>query len=219
MATTWRNSKSHYSGISTPTKALLYPYHRSVRQNTLRKQWYTAVMSSRSQSVTNLVGQLSSQLDHITFKDGTSFYWSPENKTISYISSQLDDHGGVWSLLHEVGHARLEHKTYSSDFELLSLEVAAWQNAQLLANELAIAIEEDHIQECLDTYRDWLHRRSTCPTCGTVGLQHSPIEYRCHNCTTTWKVSASRFCRPYRTKNTTSSNDPSAGTKKRSVFH
>lgn len=176
-------------------------------------------MSSRDQSVNNLLSYLSGELPEATFRAGTSFYWSPEKRVISYVRPQLDEQDGVWSLLHEAGHAQLGHKTYASDFELLSLEVEAWNTAKELGLELQIAIDEDHIQDCLDTYRDWLHRRSTCPTCGTVGLQHSPVEYRCHNCTTNWSVTASRFCRPYRRKNTSLVGATSSKAKQRSIFH
>lgn len=103
-----------------------------------------------------------------------------------------------WALLHEVSHALLGHQTYHTDVELLQLEVAAWARAEQLAADFDIHIEADHIQDCLDTYRDWLHGRSICPTCTTRSLQQSDHHYRCHNCHTSWRVSASRFCRPYR---------------------
>ena len=136
----------------------------------------------------------------ISFEEGSSFYWSPQKRTVVHNPYSLKEEICVWSLLHETAHAILGHETYRSDFELLALEVAAWDNAKKLGKELEIAINEEHIQDCLDTYRDWLHQRSTCPTCGSVGLQHDPREYRCHNCNTVWHVTSSRFCRPYRRK-------------------
>lgn len=109
----------------------------------------------------------------------------------------------VWSLLHETGHALLDHTSYKADFELLRLEVEAWERAKLLAADLDVAIDEDHIQDCLDTYRDWLFKRSICPQCNTKCLQQGDfVHYRCFNCHTVWRVSSSRFCRAYRsTKN------------------
>jgi hypothetical protein len=51
----------------------------------------------------------------------------------------------------------------------------------------------------LDTYRDWLYKRSICPTCTAKCLQQGDfVHYRCFNCHTTWRVTASRFCRAYR---------------------
>lgn len=176
-------------------------------------------MSSHDQSSSNLVNQLSAELRQIKFKAGRSFLWSPETKVVSYVVSDLNNDKGVWTLLHEAGHAQLAHKTYKTDFELLSLEVAAWQQAKLLGKRLNITINEDHIQDCLDTYRDWLHKRSTCPTCGTVGLQHTPSEYRCHNCLTNWQVTTSRFCRAYRRKNTSSDNSVTVNALLEPIFH
>ena len=178
-----------------------------------------AAMSLQDQSVNSLLKYLSSELSHIKFKAGRRFLWSPENGVVSYIAPELRTEQGIWTLLHETGHAQLAHKTYKTDFELLSLEVAAWQQAKLLGKELKITINEDHVQDCLDTYRDWLHKRSTCPTCGTVGLQHTPSEYRCHNCLTNWQVTASRFCRAYRRKSVPSDDKAGIDTMPELVFH
>ncbi len=143
-----------------------------------------------------LTAKLQKILPDIHFQQGESFYWSPQHKRITYILEN-NEHN-TWALLHEASHAILDHSTYNSDYELLHLEVAAWDEAKNLAKKYKISIDEDHIQDCLDTYRDWLHQRSTCPSCSTVCFQSSPNEYRCHNCYTVWRVSNSRFCRPYR---------------------
>ncbi len=160
-----------------------------------------AVIALEKQTMTiNLIEELSSLIPEIKFETGDSFYWSPEKLLITYNKNLINDKSGQWALFHEVAHAKLRHVNYSSDLGLLKLEVAAWDEAKVLANLFQISIDEDHIQDCLDTYRDWLYRRSSCPTCDIVCLQSSPTTYRCHNCNTTWSVSASRFCRPYRLK-------------------
>lgn len=154
--------------------------------------------TSLSKTMLKLLARLQADYTDIDFKKGDSFYWSPKNRTVTYaLVSTLPD-VSLWSLLHEVSHGILGHTQYKSDFELMQLEVAAWQHAQKLAKKYDIRINPDHIQDCLDTYRDWLHRRSTCPTCGTVSAQTDPKSYRCLNCKTIWHVSNSRFCRPYR---------------------
>jgi hypothetical protein len=134
----------------------------------------------------------------LKFTSGEKFYWSPETQEVFYKTD-----GGVekdeWALLHETGHALLGHTSYKTDVELLKMEIAAWEKAHELGKELNIIIDENHVQDCLDTYRDWLHARALCPTCKTRCLQkNSGHEYRCHNCHTSWKVTPSRFCRPYR---------------------
>ncbi len=132
----------------------------------------------------------------IKFQSGNAFYWSPKHKSITYKPDNSEE--SIWALLHETAHALLGHKDYDSDLELLLLEVAAWAKACEVARDLGVDINEEHIQDCLDTYRDWLHQRSTCPRCSVVSLQVSASEYGCHNCDARWRVSTSRFCRPYR---------------------
>jgi len=145
-----------------------------------------------------LLARLAADFPELTFRAGEAFCWSPGDKQIVYRIGISEENVGVWSLLHELGHATLDHSTYQSDFALLQLEVAAWEAARDLAATYGHQIDPDHIQDCLDTYRDWLHRRSTCPTCGNKSLQETARQYACFNCDTRWHVTASRFCRPYR---------------------
>jgi hypothetical protein len=149
-----------------------------------------------------LLVKLRGQFPKLRFTAGNQFCWSPETKEIFYKSSASGEKA-IWALLHETGHALLEHRSYQADFELLRLEVEAWERAKQLAADYDIDINEDHIQDCLDTYRDWLFKRSICPTCTTKSLQQGDfVHYRCFNCHAMWRVTASRFCRAYRsTKN------------------
>ena len=147
-----------------------------------------------------LLDQLRADYPRLGFELGETFFWSPKDDTITYRMESMRPELGTWSLLHEVGHADLGHRTYGSDFELVRLEMDAWQRARAIAKKYKIEIDPEHIQDCLDTYRDWLHKRSTCPACGIVSLQSDPRHYKCFNCRSSWQVSASRFCRPYRRK-------------------
>lgn len=156
--------------------------------------------SPKTLPTSKLLKDVQPLLNNVTLLAGETFLWSPKDKTVVYSPLKLAEQTGQWSLLHEIAHATLGHHTYDSDFELLQLEVAAWKEAKQLASSLQIEVDDNYIEDCLDTYRDWLHQRSTCPTCGSVGLQHGPREYRCHNCLSVWHVSSSRFCRPYRMK-------------------
>jgi hypothetical protein len=146
----------------------------------------------------DIINFIREMLPNIKLEQGEAFSWAPEKELITYKKNSLNELGSQWALLHEAAHAKNGHTTYSSDIELLKLEVEAWEEARTLADSLGIAIDEDHIQDCLDTYRDWLHNRSSCPGCGVVCIQTTSIQYSCHNCHTEWTVSASRFCRPYR---------------------
>jgi hypothetical protein len=147
----------------------------------------------------NLLLKLQVSFPRLHFRSSDQFCWSPETSEILYKAKARGRHA-TWALLHETGHALLNHKSYQADFELLRLEIEAWEKSKTIAKELKIAIDEDHIQDCLDTYREWLYKRSICPTCGTKCLQQEDfIHYRCFNCHTVWRVTASRFCRAYRT--------------------
>jgi hypothetical protein len=149
-----------------------------------------------------LIARLQAKYPALKFTPGKQFCWSPETGEIFYIP-RAKGPSADWSLLHESGHALLGHTNYRADLELLHLEVAAWDEACLVANELGIKIDKDHIQDCLDTYRDWLYNRSICPKCTAKCLQQGDfVHYRCHNCHKVWRVSNNLFGRSYRsTKN------------------
>ncbi len=143
-----------------------------------------------------IVNRLQGILPAVKFIPGKSLHWSPTEQTITFRASKTKHN--MWALLHEAGHAKLNHVTYNSDVELLLLEATAWNKAETLAKEFNEHIDPEYIQDCLDTYRDWLHQRSTCPRCGIVSFQESISNYRCYNCHKIWSVTASRLCRPYR---------------------
>ncbi len=147
----------------------------------------------------DLVSTLAATYPKLKFVAAESFYWCPETSEVFYDQNRGEDATAGWSLLHETSHALLGHSSYEADIELLHLEVAAWSHAVKIASMYGVAIDNDYIQDCLDTYRDWLYRRSVCPGCGTQCLQADETShYRCYNCHTRWHVSPSRFCRAYR---------------------
>jgi hypothetical protein len=156
------------------------------------------LLLKEEKAMQTLLKSLQTALPALRFSPGETFYWSPETKEVFYREdSNLER--DKWSLLHETGHAMLGHDSYNRDVVLLQLEMAAWDKALELAKKFGVKIDEEHIQDCLDTYRDWLHARSICPSCTTKCLQQPDNQhYRCHNCHTTWKVTPARFARPYR---------------------
>lgn len=159
----------------------------------------------------NIVSTLSANNPRVRFRRSDRFYWSPATNEVYYdISANLPD--GLWSLLHETGHALLGHCSYKADYELIRLEVAAWEEAKNIATGLGMTIDDDHIQDCIDTYRDWLNNRSICPRCSNRSLQQAELaEYRCFNCHKSWKVTPSRFCRAYRATKNATETDPIFG--------
>jgi hypothetical protein len=151
-----------------------------------------------------LLARLRADYPQLRFEPGTTFSWSPASSVITYPKVPRDHStvtAAAFSLLHETGHALLDHQRYALDYELLQLEAAAWERARTLAAAYDIALDDDHVQDCLDSYRDWLYRRSICPSCTTKALQlDGQTIYQCYNCRATWQVSGDRFCRPYRHK-------------------
>lgn len=139
----------------------------------------------------------------LKFKKTNNFMWSPQDKTIHYDPKKISTNIGKFSLLHEAGHALLKHKTYDHDIDLLKYEVDAWKKARLISKKLGMKIDENYIEDCLDSYRDWLKKRSTCPDCSFVNFQTSHLVYDCFNCGCSWKVSSSQICRIQRIKITT----------------
>jgi hypothetical protein len=146
-----------------------------------------------------LVANLQRDYPQLSLRTESSFYWSATTEQIFYdVRDQTIF--GKWSLLHEVGHALLSHNHFQLDLQLLQYELAAWEYAKTLGQRYELAAQEDYIQDCLDSYRDWLHKRATCPTCGTTSIQSdvSPQKYYCFNCHRQWQVGSSRLCRIYR---------------------
>jgi hypothetical protein len=134
----------------------------------------------------------------ISFAKGKRFSWSPIKKVVYYDPEQIHTQTGSLALLHEIGHAKLMHKNYSLDIELLNMEVAAWAEARKLAKKFDIDIDENHIEECLETYRLWLYKRSLCPECNNTTTQKDDRTYKCFLCSTTWEVAASKTTQPKR---------------------
>jgi hypothetical protein len=136
----------------------------------------------------------------INFEVGEKFLWNPHSKTIWYVEDDVLDTHGIWSLLHELGHAKLNHQSYRDDLELLMMEVSAWAEAKKIAKDYNVSIEERHIEKCVDSYRVWLHQRSRCIDCKTNSLQLDRTTYQCHNCGTKWRVPESALCQVRKTR-------------------
>jgi hypothetical protein len=145
----------------------------------------------------SLILKLGKEFPKVRFVKSSTFKWEPDELKI-YYSPKAEN--SVWSLLHEVGHMVLEHKNYRSDFSLLKMEAQAWHKARELASINKIEINPEHIEKCLDSYRDWLYARSSCRECLQTGLEISTGLYKCINCHFRWKVTPERFCRVYRKK-------------------
>lgn len=141
--------------------------------------------------ISSLVNKLRSDFGQFTFAPGDTFHWSPTDSTIYYVVESDD----AASLLHELAHGLLGHKSYTRDITLLEMERDAWSRAsQQLGPIYEVTIDKDTVEAALDTYRDWLHARSTCPNCQAIGIQTNKHHYGCVACHEKWRVNDARIC-------------------------
>lgn len=149
--------------------------------------------------ITDLIDQLNKDFPNLIFKKDRKFLWSPIKNIVFY--NETDTHAKAF-ILHEVAHSLINHNSYKKDIELLIIEREAWDLAiHDLALRYKVDIDEEFVQTSLDSYRDWLHDRSTCPSCSSSGLQVSADTYRCIACGQTWRVNEARNCTLRRYKN------------------
>lgn len=154
-------------------------------------------MAATTTAFSDLVKRLQSDYTDLAFVIGDDFHWSAKQKTVFYPQCSMQY---APQLLHEVAHGVLGHSTYTRDLDLLKLEREAWRKALELAKGYGIEISEDTVEDALDTYRDWMHARSTCPSCNKTGIQVSVDRYRCVVCPQTWRTNNARTCGLKRTK-------------------
>lgn len=144
--------------------------------------------------------QLKQDFPTLTFVADVEFFWSANSNTIHYNPDTLNTRHGTSQLLHEIGHALCQHTTFSSGIQLLKLESDAWEKAIEIAKKYQLTIDTEHVEQCLNSYRDWLHQRSTCPNCNNVAVETEAHVYKCFNCSQRWKVPISQKSRCYRLK-------------------
>lgn len=150
-------------------------------------------------SIDSLVSSIARSHPSLTLQSGDDFSWNPDTNTLTY--GDMSTTHSTSLLLHELAHALLKHNSYTRDIELIKIEREAWDHArQILAHEYGVTIPESVAEDSLDTYRDWIHKRSLCPSCGINGVQESRTVYRCIHCHQRWTVNEARTCRLKRTR-------------------
>lgn len=133
-----------------------------------------------------------------TITTSDDFSWAPATKTITVDIKQ----NSPAQLLHEIAHAELGHQTFSRDIQLIEMEREAWEHCTrvlALRYGISLSMDDDIVQESLDSYRSWLTSRSSCPHCGAIGLQKAKDTYSCMHCHVQWQVNEARSCRLIRT--------------------
>jgi hypothetical protein len=149
-------------------------------------------MDATTMLLTPLLKQIERDYPQFSFIEADTFCWSAESNTIQLDSRSEDTLAFV---LHELGHALLNHQSYNQDIDLLKIERDAWHVATTtLARRYDVTIDDDLVQNNLETYREWLHTRSLCPTCNVNGLQTFQGAYLCLACGCRWKTNEARSC-------------------------
>lgn len=155
-------------------------------------------MGATTTQLTTLVHDIARDFPAITLVKGDTFAYSPVDNTIQYETSTPD---WQYYLLHELGHALCGHTDFHLDIDLLKMEREAWERSHQLTHRYHLPPPPTEIVEsALDSYRDWLHKRSSCPTCRQSGIQKKTSTYTCLICNQQWSVTKEKVCRPYRKK-------------------
>lgn len=156
-------------------------------------------MAATTKQFSDLLANIRQEFPSIRFVRSTEHKWSPDDSSVYH--RPLESEEDIWSLLHELSHALLGHITFTYDIELLGKEVEAWHYAKnQLAPQYGVVITDEVIDTAIETYRDWLHKRSICPRCSQTGTQTKTDTYQCMNCRCLWRVNDARRCRLKRTK-------------------
>lgn len=148
-----------------------------------------------------ILRRLSEDYPELEFRVGERFKYRPE-RTIYYeqicdetyvnmpasqkrscgTNTRLEQNQCVLQLLHEVGHALAGHRDYVADVGRLKMEREAWEQARELCEKYNVEYDAQFVENTLDTYRDWLDRKSMCKKCGLTRYQDARGQYRCPGC-------------------------------------
>ena len=100
-----------------------------------------------------------------------------------------EDHAEMLAF-HELGHALSGKYDFDTEIERLKIESTAWaegkhayESFKKAHKELNLpAWDEDFAEDQLDTYRDWLHAKSRCKSCGLTRYQDKSGAWHCPFC-------------------------------------
>jgi hypothetical protein cdiviTM7_01560 len=122
------------------------------------------------------------------FKPSSRFHFHPP-RTIYYETNLSSFKSFALQLLHELGHAVSNHRDYHCSIERLKIETEAWQVAETIYNthsewksQYHLSFDKDFAESHLDTYRHWLHQKSTCQKCGLTMFQNKKQQWVCPHC-------------------------------------
>ena len=124
------------------------------------------------------LARIRSDFPEFRFIQGAKFSFRPPKTIVIGPEEPGDDS----LLLHELGHALSLHRDFDTGAKRLKMEVEAWEKAKGLAPKYGVTIDEEMVEDELDTYREWLHKKSRCKKCGLTCFQTPDGEYHCPRC-------------------------------------
>lgn len=124
------------------------------------------------------LAKIKSDFPEFRFIDGVRFSFRPP-KTIVVGPKEPND---SLLLLHELGHALSGHRSFDTEVGRMKMEREAWDKARELTLKYGVGYDEELVEGELDTYRDWLHKKTRCPKCGLTRFQTPDGKYHCPRC-------------------------------------
>ncbi len=85
-------------------------------------------------------------------------------------------------MMHELGHYLCGHVDFAIDADRLRKEREAWEKAREVCDSYGVEYVEEVVERELDTYRNWLDKKSRCPKCGLTRFQTPDRIYHCPKC-------------------------------------
>ena len=135
------------------------------------------------------ISDLKSEFKQFNFISSNRFKWHPEKSIYFDKNPDIPFEYFALQTLHELGHALEGHKDYKTDVKRLKMESEAWERARELlkthktwTTRYKITYDEDFAEDNLDTYRDWLHKKSKCKICGLTRYQKKNGKWFCPKC-------------------------------------
>lgn len=125
-----------------------------------------------------LVEKLRSAYPELRFREGKKFLFKPPKTIVLGGSEEPFD----LLLLHEVGHFLCRHVSFHTEPERLKCEREAWEKARELCEVYGVFYDESIVEQELDSYRDWLDKKSRCPSCGLTRFQTPDGVFHCPRC-------------------------------------
>ena len=124
------------------------------------------------------LARIKSDFPEFKFIDGARFSFRPPRTIVVGPEENSDS----LLLLHELGHALCGHRDFDTGVRRVKMEREAWDKARELAEIYGVLINDNAVECELDTYREWLHKKSRCPRCGLTRFQTPDGEFHCPRC-------------------------------------